>query len=762
MNWRGNRLCIAALGLSAVYFPIGIVLPKARPPGSVRGSSDIYSYFYPNIVYAWDSIREGAGILWNPYQNCGQPFYANASTGLLYPLNLVFWVLDREAALLLNMVCHLGIIGVGGFFLFREFRLSRIAALCGAFALQLSGSTLRLATWSPIHIDGYAWLPVAMLVTERLLRAPSIRLGLVLGTVLTVQLLPGFPQTAVFTYQLISLRVLWALLTRQVRRPVATLGGVGAGFALPLLLGAVQFLPYLELMQQSLRTTRLSGREMLPGVETQLELEHFRASLGDHTFPGNTLPLIALALAALAFWRRDSRIPAGFYLLVAVGYFSLSFGPGTPLFDLYASLPLGSAFRGPSRFLWMTSLGLAALAAFGAEAILALPPKRPASGVAQLSMILATVWLFNWLATTGLDRNHWLLTAAPILAPAIVMFRPRWTWLPALALPVAVGLNCLLIVSKPRLSNPRGDLYSANSEALERVAEMLTPQDRVLVINRGWDRALTPKIASIFRIPNIHDYAPLVSRTYAEYFVRLRMNRPLRSINDWYMHTASINTPPWVRSVLGMPIHFNRRLLDLTAARYLIVDRRYDEDPRTLPPGLELRFRDQRLSVYENLQAFPRAFFVPRISIKSEDQVLPILASGAVDPRRVALVSQPLESGFRGTSPPGAGSVEFVVNEPERVVIRTQADQAGFLFLADQFSPSWTARVDGQPAAILRANHAFRLVPVPAGTSEVTFRYRPTSLYFGACISFATCAALVIVWAGGRREQHRTSGDIAG
>jgi uncharacterized membrane protein YfhO len=41
------------------------------------------------------------------------------------------------------------------------------------------------------------------------------------------------------------------------------------------------------------------------------------------------------------------------------------------------------------------------------------------------------------------------------------------------------------------------------------------------------------------------------------------------------------------------------------------------------------------------------------------------------------------------------------------------------LVLADNWYPAWKARVGGEEAPVLRANHTLRAVPVPAGESQV-------------------------------------------
>jgi uncharacterized membrane protein YfhO len=77
------------------------------------------------------------------------------------------------------------------------------------------------------------------------------------------------------------------------------------------------------------------------------------------------------------------------------------------------------------------------------------------------------------------------------------------------------------------------------------------------------------------------------------------------------------------------------------------------------------------------------------------------------------------------------------------VVLEVVAPEHGFLFLADQYFPGWTATVNGEPSPILVADHAFRLVEVPAGPVTVEFRYRSTWLRFGALVSGVTLLVVV-------------------
>ncbi len=161
--------------------------------------------------------------------------------------------------------------------------------------------------------------------------------------------------------------------------------------------------------------------------------------------------------------------------------------------------------------------------------------------------------------------------------------------------------------------------------------------------------------------------------------------------------------------------------------------------------ALRLLERRESVSVYENRQALPRAFYVPQVEVvRDPGLLLDRLASRGHRPRRMALIEEPPADGFLGLGPRGTGNVEITASRGEDLVIRVLASQAGFLFVSDQYYPGWEATVDGSAAPIHRANHAFRAVRVPEGTSTVVFRYRPESLRIGAAVSGISLLALVV------------------
>ena len=97
-----------------------------------------------------------------------------------------------------------------------------------------------------------------------------------------------------------------------------------------------------------------------------------------------------------------------------------------------------------------------------------------------------------------------------------------------------------------------------------------------------------------------------------------------------------------------------------------------------------------------------------------------------------------------GTDPgPGAGYAPARITRYEATAVEVELPgRDGFLVLADSYGSGWEARVDGQERELLKANHAFRAVPVTAEDRGVSFRYRPGSLVLGAGLS----AGAALLW----------------
>jgi uncharacterized membrane protein YfhO len=67
------------------------------------------------------------------------------------------------------------------------------------------------------------------------------------------------------------------------------------------------------------------------------------------------------------------------------------------------------------------------------------------------------------------------------------------------------------------------------------------------------------------------------------------------------------------------------------------------------------------------------------------------------------------------------------------------------MVLGEVYYPGWKAFVDGSPVKLYEANGLVRAVPIPQGTHQVSVRYEPATVRWGAILTILTfigvCAA---------------------
>jgi hypothetical protein len=103
------------------------------------------------------------------------------------------------------------------------------------------------------------------------------------------------------------------------------------------------------------------------------------------------------------------------------------------------------------------------------------------------------------------------------------------------------------------------------------------------------------------------------------------------------------------------------------------------------------------------------------------------------------------------TPTPGGWS-RIAAWRPDAVRLEAEAPAGGgWLVLVDTFDTDWRARVDGDPAEVVRANVAFRAVRLPAGRHDVQFDYRPRAVAWGLGLSAITAMGLAAAWTRERR-----------
>jgi hypothetical protein len=112
----------------------------------------------------------------------------------------------------------------------------------------------------------------------------------------------------------------------------------------------------------------------------------------------------------------------------------------------------------------------------------------------------------------------------------------------------------------------------------------------------------------------------------------------------------------------------------------------------------------------------------------------------------------------RAASMVGA-SARYAHKGAGEVLVSVDAPHEGYVILRRSHAAGWSATVNGQPAAIARANHRHQAVRVPAGRSEVRLRYEAPVGWAGRAASAlgAAVTAGLLAWSRPRASNRVTS-----
>jgi hypothetical protein len=89
---------------------------------------------------------------------------------------------------------------------------------------------------------------------------------------------------------------------------------------------------------------------------------------------------------------------------------------------------------------------------------------------------------------------------------------------------------------------------------------------------------------------------------------------------------------------------------------------------------------------------------------------------------------------------------------PDEERYESESDGPGWLVVRSTHARGWRATLDGQPAALLRADGRHRAVAIPSGRHTVTLRYEPPWLWPGVALTLFSVATLLWIVASRRKK----------
>jgi hypothetical protein len=665
----------------------------------------------------------GQGAAWNPFSMWGRPWVGNPQSALNYPL---YWLTDRiswSTSLGWLMVFHHFWGGLGVFFLCRTYGLVR-GALVG-------GTVFLLAPYYVAHTgEGHlnqvvlvAWLPWALLAFERLRQARPGGVPL-LALMLGLSIFCGHAQESVYLGMVLAAFVLVdairGIWLGQVRRAAVLLLRFAGACVLAAGIAAVELMPAWLYIQQSIRESGVSAAESTQYALAFANLsqllnpfalgppQDYRGAEGvywETLCYFGVAPLLLAVLGAVASWRT---YPVGRMVGLWVLGLVFAFGPNLPFYPLLcALLPPLAMFRVPGRALFFVSLATALLAAAGVEWLTGSDrgSRRHPKGTESLE--------------DRVDSNRLKLPRVPLL-------NSQAAGRTSLAIVVLLLLVCVGELSwhawRILATVPRESIRSGSPVAA-LLAER-APGCRVLADGQR----LSDREAWHSGLQRLQGYEPVPLLVHAMVFEAASGRTDVMQRLMGFLPTSLADCEPALLNMLGVRFAVTEPLAAEPPAGWqrLSVGQIPGEfTPRgQSPPTIDF-------AVYENQRVLPRAFVVGQVrEIRGPGEIETLRS---IDPRSELLIARDLLP----TGPRAAfQAAEIVEDRPDRIVIAATASGPGYLFLSDTWYPGWRAEVDGQPVPVLRANIAFRAVPVMGGDHRVVFRYDPPLLRLATWITW--------------------------
>ena len=440
-------------------------------------------------------------------------------------------------------------------------------------------------------------------------------------------------------------------------------------------------------------------------------------------------------LAFLALILRRDALTRFFGVLALVGL-GLALGGYAIVHGwLYQFAPGFGQLRAPARFIVLFDFALAALAAFGFDALLHALPRT--SAVVFKRIVHAAPWVFLLIALAAggtayailiLGQNQdavlfarianavnalaffillLALSLALILARATRFFRPHvWAVL-------AVALIFFDLFSLGAYVDTSTDDPTRVFEHPDAVAYLKSDGDfyRVDARGTGVDNIWPPDTSILYDIFDVNGDNPLVLADFDRYWQSLG------------------NRSTALYDLLNVKYLIGRKNVPLDRAKFRLA---FDGDPA--------------LSIYENTRArsVPRAFVVYDVRVAPDHAAaLDAIHASDFDPAKTVVLEKQQAAGSKQQA---ASSEQVAVKiagyGPNEILLEVDTASAGVLVLSEVYYPGWRAWIGEREVQVLRANYLYRAVELPAGTQRVRLLYDPVSFKIGVGLAVVTVVML--------------------
>ncbi len=726
--------------------------------GMLFGTDTIPMGYAARQVYT-DLAKEVGGIpLWNPYLLGGIPTVDGLFGGdMFYPTTLLQFVMPVYRALGIKLVIHIFLAGIFFYLYGRQAGLGRTSSLTGGVGYAFAPYIISLIYAG--H-DGKlfvtALLPLAFYALERLLRDGRVFDQMLFALSIGLMILTAHLQLAFFACGAFAFRFLWEAVIlfragekkRLTRTAIlfasaAILGGaIGAVQTYPAYVYTGEFSPRAGGVTYEFATSWSIHWEEAVSLLIP-EFGHYLSLYwGENAFKLNCespgFLIMMLVICGLFRWKKDPELRFWYVLLGISLIYAL--GGETPFFRIiYAVVP--KFFRAPSTILFLFSFGSCVIAARVLDAFFKQNDREALIKGAIATGAVLAVLLLGSLAGEGF-WNAWGSVVRGGLTPdqlrTAVANGPELQ--KGIVISAVLGALFLgLLMNGPKWGVPR-NVTAAGLGLLVFLNAWRTDTDFVKVVPFEQYFQRDAAIQTMQQDDSEFRALSLIPNYQGNYF----MTFDIEAANGFFD-----NKVRWYDELMQPANWNNLALLSMVNVKYILASGPVNH------PTLEQASAVNQRYLYRNRAVLPRAFLAPEFEIVPDSEArLARLTRQDIDFSRVIVLEE--DPGIPASTSP-AGSVQWITKGPDEYAVRVEAPDPQILFVSNNWLPYWKATIDGEDTPLLRANHAFQAVPVPAGTHDVSIRYRSGPVT--AC-TFLSLGALVLVVAAGAGSRWRGAGGL--
>jgi len=726
---------------------------------------DLARFHHPSKNVLREIVRGGEFPYWNPYAGAGQPLAANPQNEVFYPPNWMIFFGDFDRAFQLLILLHIFIALIAMYALLRSMNVRPPVAAIGSACFGMGGLMLSYTNLLPFLFSA-AWVPLVCLFARRFLLHRSRRDFALASLFLGIQFLVGEPTTILETAILVGAYAAAHAIRSKALQPLLLAAAIfGAG----LLAGAVQMLPAVDHVRDSVRSRGLSFEAVsLWSMPPSRLGEWIFPNLLGHTTPVNQrilywgagaygaqrtpwlfsiyAGLLLAVMAAAGLIARARGWPLALAFLI--GSIVLALGAHTPLLRLLYDAGL-RALRYPEKFIL---IAVFTIIVFGARTLEQLLDGDRRLRIAALVIAAAVFSVALLIAATSAETflRFWNFSSSPLAAEMAAIAKRDWLLAAARA-----GALLLLLAVVTRIRKP---LWIALASVF--VVADLAPlvSETAPVTDASLYKSIPIAAQKLHAIPGdfriFHEAAwHQRTPTGAEYVRRLGIEpMPFRNAmfpiipSDFGL--ATVMEPDYDLTSLQPTADFNEAareigpylqtwpqpLAAMSNAGFRTMYRPY-EDALALARGDVKRMQPV---AFLRLQPHPRYYFADQLqTIRDKYDFAATLLRGRFS-NSLAFVHGPAFA-------PAPGVIRQSSATANRIHLDVECGGRGFLVLSVTPHKYWRATIDGRDAKPAVVNIGYQGLEIPPGRHVVELRYRNPLVWIGMAISLITVTGLILI-----------------